>query len=51
MQSSWTLESGSIEVSMSFVEFHDVHKIYKSGEVEVAALSGASSTADLVKLE
>ena len=27
---------------MSFVEFHDVHKIYKSGEVEVSALSGAS---------
>ena len=44
MQSSWTLESGSIEVSMSFVEFHDVHKIYKSGEVEVSALSGASFT-------
>ena len=29
---------------MSFVEFHDVHKIYKSGEVEVSALSGASFT-------
>jgi putative ABC transport system ATP-binding protein len=27
---------------MSFVEFHDVKKIYKSGEVEIPALSGAS---------
>ena len=27
---------------MSFVEFHDVKKIYKSGEVEISALSGAS---------
>ena len=27
---------------MSFVEFHDVKKIYRSGEVEVPALSGAS---------
>ena len=29
---------------MSYVEFHDVKKIYKSGEVEIPALSGASFT-------
>ena len=29
---------------MSYVEFQDVKKIYRSGEVEVAALTGASFT-------
>ena len=28
---------------MAYVEFQDVKKIYKSGEVEIPALSGASA--------
>ena len=37
-----TFGPGSEDKKMSFVEFHDVKKIYKSGEVEIPALSGAS---------